>query len=123
MPRKTKKGTPYQQELGVLIRQHRERMGLTQKGLSQKMKVDMSDKQISRYENGGDDMHVGTYFAFVEAFGITPNELCPVYLLANAGRMPPDFASMSPGNQTMVMAIIQSLLMNPDGEITTDFNA
>ena len=83
----------------------------------------MSDKQISRYENGGDDMHVGTYFAFVEALEITPNELCPVYLLVNAGRLPSDFARMSPANQGTVMMIIQSFLANPESKTISDFDA
>ena len=121
MPRKPKKGAPRgtddQKELGILIKFFRERMGLTQQGLSKRMGGDISDQLISRYENGGDHMRVGTYFKFVEAFGITPNQFCPIRLLAHLGSLPTDYPSLPLERRIMVDEIIRSFLNNPDASL------
>ena len=57
MPRKAKpgdRGTRDQKELGILMKEHREGMNLSQQGLSDLMKGRVSAQVISRYENGGD---------------------------------------------------------------------
>ena len=89
-------------------------MGLTQQGLSKRMGGDVSDQIISRYENGGNHMRVGTYFKFVETFGVTPNQLCPIRLLAHLGTLPTDYPSLPLERRIMVDEIIRSFLNNPD---------
>ena len=117
MPRKAKpgdRGTNDQKELGKMIKDHRESMGLSQQGLSDFMKGRVSAQVISRYENGGDHMRVGTYFLFVETFGVTPNDLCPARLLNAMRRIPVDYPHLPEKAQNMIDEIIRSFKENPE---------
>lgn len=117
MPRKAKQGIPRgnddQKEIGILIRKYREELGLTQEGLSTRMNRQVSAQLISRYENGGDHMRIGTYFAFVETFRVTPNDFCPLRLLLMTQRISTDYPYLTDEQKEMVDDIIRSFRNNP----------
>ena len=117
MPRKAKegirRGNDDQKEIGILIKKYREELGLTQKELSARMGGKVSSQVISRYENGGDHMHVGVYFAFIETFKITPNDFCPPRLLVMTQRISADYPYLTDGQKEMVDEIIRTLKNNP----------
>ena len=116
LPRKAKpgdRGTDDQKELGKLIKEHRESMELSQQGLSDLMKGRIPAQLISRYENGGDHMRVGTYFLFVETFGVTPNDFCPARLLNTKRRIPAAYLHLSEQSQDRIDEIIRSFKENP----------
>ena len=116
MPRKPKKGvirgTDDQREVGENIKYYREQMGLTQAELSALSKGKVKSMMVSRYENGGNHMLMGTFFAIVEVFKITPNDLCPKRLLVNAGHLPLNYLNLNEQERHSVDTIIRSFLEN-----------
>lgn len=71
-----RKGTPDQIEIGLKILNAREKLGLSQEELAER--VEVSKNTIYRYESAqGGSMSVDTFLKFAEVLGKTPTELAP----------------------------------------------
>ena len=94
---------------GVVIRERRESMGLTQKELAAVV-GNCSARTISQYEKGKCPTEVETYFNLAETLRLTPNDLSPRNLLDNAASGMSDYARLNSNNQRIVDQLINGVL-------------
>ncbi|MBO4291781.1 MAG: helix-turn-helix transcriptional regulator [Lachnospiraceae bacterium] len=62
-------------ETGIMIQQMRKQLGLSQMELG--TRIGMDGREVSRYETGGREMGITTFFQFAEALGCDTEMISP----------------------------------------------
>ena len=81
--------------IGINIRNRRKELGMTQSQLSEKVGGNISPATVSRHENGGDHMNVGTLMAYAHALLTSVHELMADPVLKDKIAVTPEYYDLS----------------------------
>lgn len=103
--------------LGHEIQRIRESMGMTTEQLATVMGNGCTDEIISQYENGTLPMETDTFFALVDALGITPNDLAPQKMREKAPCLF-GYAKLNGNHRKTIDSVVTSFLRDEGKQVT-----